>query len=199
MVFFSSRRRHTRGASLTGVQTCALPFGVVCDPARIGVVDDPKISDQTRSSANAPYGSLGCDIWIYPVSGGKKKNLTEAKGSNWSPAWSPDGGKLAFHSDRDGVPGVWVWNSKADTVRKVSNLATRQSRGYEFPLWLDDNRILVKGVPADEKTAEAPSANILFAARPSEKVEGSTVSVFVSPTADRSRGEGHRPTGPETH
>src|SRR3546814_17872057 len=70
-------------------------------------------------------------IWIYPVSGGKKKNLTEAKGSNWSPVWSPDGGKLAFHSDRDGVPGVWVWNSTADTVRKASNLATRQSRGYE--------------------------------------------------------------------
>src|SRR3546814_18075592 len=91
-------------------------------------------------------------IWIYPVSGGKKKNLTEAKGSNWSPAWSPDGGKLAFHSDRDGVPGVWVWNSKADTVRKVSNLATSQSRGYEFPLWLDDHRIPLKGVPADEKT-----------------------------------------------
>src|SRR3546814_5049779 len=42
---------------------------VVCDPARIGVVDDPNISDQTRSSATAPYGSLGCDIWIYPVSG----------------------------------------------------------------------------------------------------------------------------------
>src|SRR3546814_3807663 len=79
-------------------------------------------------------------IWIYPVSGGKKQNLTEAKGSNWSPAWSPDGGKLAFHSDRDGFSGVWVWNSKADTVRKVSNLATRQSPGSAFPLWLDDNR-----------------------------------------------------------
>src|SRR3546814_20885191 len=99
---------------------------VVCDPARIGVVDDPNISDQTRSSANAPYGSLGCDIWIYPVSGGKKKNLTEAKGSNWSPAWSPDGDKLAFHSDRDGVPGVWVWNSKADTVRKIGRASGRE-------------------------------------------------------------------------
>src|SRR3546814_16409636 len=35
---------------------------VVCDPARLGVDDDPNISDQTRSSANAPYGSLGCDL-----------------------------------------------------------------------------------------------------------------------------------------
>src|SRR3546814_11459546 len=43
----------------------------------------------------------------------------------------------------------------------------------------------------------SPSANILFAARPSEKVEGSTVSVFVSPTADATRGEGHRPEGSE--
>src|SRR3546814_6604260 len=28
-VFFSSRRRHTRGALVTGVQTCALP---ICNP-----------------------------------------------------------------------------------------------------------------------------------------------------------------------
>src|SRR3546814_12553747 len=82
------------------------------------------------------------------------------------------------------------WSSDVCSSDLVSSLATRQSRGYEFPLWLDDNRILVKGVPADEKTAEAPSANILFAARPSEKVEGSTVSVFVSPTANATRGEG---------
>src|SRR3546814_20896354 len=98
------------------------------------------MSYQTRASANAPEGIMGCDILIYRVSGGKKKNHTEAKGSNWSPAWSPDGGKLAFHSDRDGVPGVWVWNSKADTVRKVANLATRQSRGYECPWWLEIGR-----------------------------------------------------------
>src|SRR3546814_3775772 len=35
--FFSSRRRHTRGALVTGVQTCALPISMdaeiaVCDP-----------------------------------------------------------------------------------------------------------------------------------------------------------------------
>src|SRR3546814_15900552 len=75
---------------------------VGCDPARIGVVDDPNISEQTRSSDNAPYGSLGCDIWSYHVSGGKKQNHTDAQGSNCSPAWSPDAGKLACTPDRDG-------------------------------------------------------------------------------------------------
>src|SRR3546814_5218068 len=53
--FFSSRRRHTRGAFVTGVQTCALPIyvnGVLDGPAiagtravaaRVGVAREPPI------------------------------------------------------------------------------------------------------------------------------------------------------------
>ncbi|WP_246193095.1 S9 family peptidase [Pseudoxanthomonas yeongjuensis] len=70
-------------------------------------------------------------------------------------------------------------------VSKVSDLATRQSRGYEFPLWLNDRQVLVKSVPADEKPGTEPLTSALFAAPPSEKVEGSTVSVFVSPAVDK--------------
>src|SRR3546814_9188687 len=35
-LFFSSRRRHTRCALVTGVQTCALPISVLLDPALVG-------------------------------------------------------------------------------------------------------------------------------------------------------------------
>src|SRR3546814_1127327 len=35
--FFSSRRRHTRCALVTGVQTCALP---ICRPAQVDGVDE---------------------------------------------------------------------------------------------------------------------------------------------------------------
>src|SRR3546814_16849470 len=38
-VFFSSRRRHTRCALVTGVQTCALP---ICDPGGEGVGIRPR-------------------------------------------------------------------------------------------------------------------------------------------------------------
>src|SRR3546814_9037035 len=34
LFFFSSRRRHTRCALVTGVQTCALPIDTLFDPAR---------------------------------------------------------------------------------------------------------------------------------------------------------------------
>src|SRR3546814_9574771 len=38
--FFSSRRRHTRCALVTGVQTCALPIcGVVWEDASFGALD----------------------------------------------------------------------------------------------------------------------------------------------------------------
>src|SRR3546814_4597587 len=43
--FFSSRRRHTRGALVAGVQTCALP---ISDLAR--TEPDPEIQDLIRAS-----------------------------------------------------------------------------------------------------------------------------------------------------
>src|SRR3546814_1683554 len=52
--FFSSRRRHTRCALVTGVQTCALPIsGTVCreHPARVHVQDvgaDTRLSQLAR-------------------------------------------------------------------------------------------------------------------------------------------------------
>src|SRR3546814_1910344 len=46
LFFFSSRRRHTRCALVTGVQTCALPISVIVDnpalPVIIGTV--PKLA-----------------------------------------------------------------------------------------------------------------------------------------------------------
>src|SRR3546814_668979 len=39
--FFSSRRRHTRCALVTGVQTCALPIFLKRDADDLGRVDDP--------------------------------------------------------------------------------------------------------------------------------------------------------------
>src|SRR3546814_14550840 len=37
LLFFTSRRRHTRRALVTGVQTCALPILAIANARRIGV------------------------------------------------------------------------------------------------------------------------------------------------------------------
>src|SRR3546814_2050767 len=54
LFFFSSRRRHTRCALVTGVQTCALPIGAVMTgiPARPTLVDA-----ENYSKPFVPYGT----------------------------------------------------------------------------------------------------------------------------------------------
>src|SRR3546814_20085428 len=56
--FFSSRRRHTRCALVTGVQTCALPISLSYRSLRLGLrtARRPPSCDSTR----APRGSSGC-------------------------------------------------------------------------------------------------------------------------------------------
>src|SRR3546814_7317008 len=55
--FFSSRRRHTRCALVTGVQTCALPIyiSIVSAPESIGDLDRPP-NGRTSGFAGFPAG-----------------------------------------------------------------------------------------------------------------------------------------------
>src|SRR3546814_21136084 len=56
--FFSSRRRHTRCALVTGVQTCALP---ICRVRRPSVTVRPSAHwDRRRSAPAARFPSGGC-------------------------------------------------------------------------------------------------------------------------------------------
>src|SRR3546814_8228176 len=47
-LFFSSRRRHTRCALVTGVQTCALPICRAAAAYRIGLGTNPRGDGRTR-------------------------------------------------------------------------------------------------------------------------------------------------------
>src|SRR3546814_4162508 len=77
MFFFSSRRRHTRCALVTGVQTCALPIYRIADVAKGGAVQctaerwtvertgsgtsDPVIQVDDPFGGGALFRSLGAD------------------------------------------------------------------------------------------------------------------------------------------
>src|SRR3546814_1770777 len=58
--FFSSRRRHTRCALVTGVQTCALPISAPLSPVTTGIINAAAL-ERMKSSAyivNAGRGGL---------------------------------------------------------------------------------------------------------------------------------------------
>src|SRR3546814_9867945 len=58
--FFSSRRRHTRCALVTGVQTCALPiwFGLEAGYADLGELE-PDVAGQSLEASSAYFTAVG--------------------------------------------------------------------------------------------------------------------------------------------
>jgi dipeptidyl aminopeptidase/acylaminoacyl peptidase len=101
---------------------------------------------RTGISWNAARG----DIYLLDVSTGEEKNLTGGMGSNWSPAWSPDGRHLAFLSDRDGSnqARLWLWDAAKKSIRRVSEINVRASLRGAFVWMPDGESILITVVPA---------------------------------------------------
>ncbi len=78
------------------------------------------------------------DIFIVSIDGKEVKQLTKSEGSNYSPAWSPDGKKLAFISTRDGNPQVYIIELETGKVEKVTDVAL----GADGVVWSPDGRYL---------------------------------------------------------
>lgn len=134
------------------------------------------------------YG-VGGDIWVSNTKSGQSKNVTGGHGSNWSPAWSPDGRYVAFYSDRSGQASVWVWEKASGKLRQVSNAVVRSLAN---PIqWTPDARQLaVKLLPEGITLEEA--ASLLVAnqepTRAERRTNGSTVVVYSSARASSQGG-----------
>src|SRR3990170_6246104 len=51
------------------------------------------------------------EIYVMNADGTGQTNLTNDPATDYAPAWSPDGTKIAFYSDRDGNLDVYVMNA----------------------------------------------------------------------------------------
>lgn len=71
------------------------------------------------------FVALG-DVWIMPASGGTPENLTRDAAMDTDVAWSPDGTKLVFSSDRGGgLPQLWVRDLASGTDRQLTRMDTQ--------------------------------------------------------------------------
>jgi dipeptidyl aminopeptidase/acylaminoacyl peptidase len=88
------------------------------------------------------------DVWITNLEDGNSRNLTEGLGSNWNPAWSPDGHYLAFLSDRDGSgqARLWIWDPQQDHLRLTSTVNVRSPYPSPGIQWLPDSREVVLAI-----------------------------------------------------
>ena len=81
---------------------------------------------------------LPSDIYVGRADGSGARRLTLGGGFNVEPAWSPDGSRIAFTSDRGGAYQVWVMESDGSGQRPLTSV------GQNFaPDWSPDGSQIV--------------------------------------------------------
>ncbi len=80
------------------------------------------------------------DLYTLPIGGGRATAILGGPAYESMPRWSPDGSRIAFMSDRDGIENVWTMAAGGGDLRQVSKERERQ---VSNPAWTPDGRYLV--------------------------------------------------------
>ena len=78
-------------------------------------------------------GPYELSVWV-PSSNGDATNLTSHAADDWQPAWSPDGRRIVFGSDRAGLAEIYVMNADGSGVTRLTN----NSGDDRLPAWSPD-------------------------------------------------------------
>jgi len=75
-------------------------------------------------------------IWLVPSTGGAPRRLTSGEKRDSDPAFSPDGRRIAFLSNRDGSPQIWLVDLAGGEPTKATSFPT-EVNGFK---WSPDGR-----------------------------------------------------------
>ena len=93
------------------------------------------------SGARAAFGYRG-EVLTLPAKKGDARNLTRTPGIHERfPAWSPDGGRIAYFSDEGGEYGLHMRRQDSGEVRRYELGGERGGNGfYQNPEWSPDGK-----------------------------------------------------------
>ncbi|HLA86157.1 MAG TPA: DPP IV N-terminal domain-containing protein, partial [Thermoguttaceae bacterium] len=123
---------------------------LTCFLGAIAAADSPGAGDAIRlagTPALSPDGrqlvfSWRGDLWLVSSDGGRARRLTSHPARDVMPAFSPDGKRLAFTSDRTGSPQIYVMDLREAEPRQW----TFHGEGSVLEEWSPDGReLLVSG------------------------------------------------------
>ena len=80
------------------------------------------------------------DIYVTQIATNATRQLTQGAGRNSQPAWSPDGARLVFVSDRGGTVDLYTMNADGSRQRRLLDAPTL---GVGGPTWSPDGRTIV--------------------------------------------------------
>ncbi len=108
---------------------------------RIRLPNHPALSPDGKTLAFDWNG----DIWSVPIEGGTARPLTAHPASDHTPRFSPDGKEIAFISEREGSPQLFVMPASGGAPTQI----TFHSAGYSLYEWMPDGKGWLVGAQRD--------------------------------------------------
>ena len=138
----------------------------------------------TGTGSYLPTGLVGLqegsEIWLINVQSSESRNLTPSWGTSYRPAWSPDGKRLAFYSDKHKTAQLWIWEVGEDEPRLASDVKVRPFLEMALsPLWTPDGTRIIVRLHSETEISEEASPD----------TEKASVTVFASPIAGQPENE----------
>lgn len=197
----------------SGLRTTTVAFSATLDAVRPTYTHAKRDFDSTAprralgilKPTLSPDGSriafvaLG-DLYVVPTTGGTPANLTRDHAMEADPAWSPDGTKLAYTSDKGGgLPQLWIRYLKSGAAHRVTNMDTQPLGAAWSPdgkriAFIDvDGRWGVAGVcvvDVASGTVTRLQASLPQPGEPSWSADGKYVAISLSKLFSKSFREG---------
>jgi hypothetical protein len=129
-----------RGHLLLSAVLAATPLG-----ATAGVSSSGRADLEPQAIAASPGGNgklayfFAREIWVANADGSNATQLTSSPGLDRSPSWSPDGTKIAFASERNGLSEIFVMNADGSDQRQLTFNAARD----RTTAWTADGKQIV--------------------------------------------------------
>ncbi|MEK6649866.1 MAG: amidohydrolase, partial [Bacteroidota bacterium] len=95
--------------------------------------------DVSPDGSTIVFDLLG-DIYAIPFAGGEAKPLRAGASYDVQPRFSPDGNRISFTSDRDGIDNLWIMNADGTSPKQITKEKDRQVNNG---VWTPDGQYLV--------------------------------------------------------
>jgi dipeptidyl aminopeptidase/acylaminoacyl peptidase len=107
-----------------------------------------------------PSTYVGSRLFLASTETAQPKSICPEKGNCWRPSWSADSSRVAFYSDNDGSPKLWLYDTKTGNARKVTDAKVKAKLwlGDEAYWSADGKKVYVPIAPPEQQTS-APNSD----------------------------------------
>jgi len=98
-----------------------------------------------RNADTSGQVSDNWEVWVMNRDGSQQRQLTHNATRDYPIAWSADGSRIVFYSQRDGQGASFVMNADGSNVARVTQATDLSSVGA----WLPDGRFVISSAGAD--------------------------------------------------